>query len=229
MKRLHYLPILLFATLLFSCKKEDEGSENPPPPENKDSIDIGSFKLLETSRDKIPYNGKSSVTFVDSAGNELVFPIDDFTKKTAKGCYWKYNVNEPGDTIRYCYSAEYDNFWLKNEANNLYLQVLLEASPYYADPESGKVADVLQVFMRDELEAAKSYQVFYQTIDQRTYPESYDNNTTYPQITFWGREFFNVYKTDYTTPYRLLYYNQEFGIVAFSDHDGKLWRFKEMF
>jgi hypothetical protein len=229
MKLLNYLSLLLLFAFLFACKKEDPNPDNPQPPENKDSVDIGSFSLLETSRNMVPYKDKSSVTFVDSAGNELVFPIDIFANKTSHGCYWKYDVHEPGDTVKYCYKSKYDSYRLKNEANNLYLRVHLEAAPYFGDPESGKVADVLNVSMRDAVETNIYRQIFYQTIDQRSHPEPFDDNTIYPQITFWGRDFSNVSKTNFSTPYRLLYYNQEFGIVAFTDHDGKLWRFKEMF
>lgn len=217
-------------SLLASCKKDPiEKISDPPPSVNKDSIHIGSYTLLETSRDAMPYKGKSSVTFVDSAGNEMVFPITAFTKKTLHGCLYRYDVYAQGDTVKYCYTTEYDSYSLKNEANNLYFSVKLEAHPYHADPESGKVADVLNIFLRDTIEIGKSYQVYYQTIAQRSFPQQYDGNTVYPQINFWGRDFSNVAITNFSTPYRLLYYNQEFGIVAFTDHNGKLWRFKEMF
>ena len=222
MKRLNYLPLLLLMALLFACKKE-----NPVlPQDDANKVGIGSFALLETSRAAVPYYDKSSVTFVDSAGNELTFAITAFDNKSTQGCYWKYNVHETGDTVRYCYETTADNIWLKNESQNLILQVQLEAFPSYADPESGKVADILNVLIRDAAKTNTYHQIFNQTIDHRNYPELDDSNTTYAQITFWSQEFSDVVKTDFTLPPYLLYYNWELGIVAFTDHDGKLWRLK---
>ena len=213
--------------MIASCKKEN--TDIPDPTENEDSIDIGAYALLESSRNAVPYKGKSSVTFVDSAGNELIFPITVFANKTLEGCLYKYDVHQQGDTVKYCYKTEYDSYGLVNNANNLYFQIMLEAKPFYSDPESRKVADVLHVSIRDATETGKYHQVYYQTIALRSFPLLYDDNTTFAQLTFWGRDFSNVSKTNFAIPYRLVFYNQEFGIVAFTDHNGKLWRFKEMF
>ncbi len=219
---LQYL-LLLLVIFLFACKKEDIKE----PQDN--IVDIGSFSLLESSRNAVPYKGKSSAIFLDSVGNELTFPISPFVNSNFEGCYWKYDVYQTGDTVQYCYKSQGDNYWLRNDTQSLHIQVRLEPRPYYDDPESGKVKDVLDISMRSDVQPNVSHQIFHQTMDDRNNPGPADNNIVYPQITFWGREFFNAYRTNLTTPYRLLYYNQEFGIIAFIDHSGKLWRFKEMY
>ncbi len=227
MKTFLYHPLLLLGIFLFACKKEE--AEEPQTPQQDNIVDIGSYSLLESSRNAVPYKGKSSATFIDSIGNELTFPIESSIGSNFEGCLWKYDVYQPGDAVQYCYKSQNDNYWLRNDARNLDINITLEPRPFYSDPESGKLKDVLTVTIRSDVQPNVSHQIFHQTIDFRTNSGVADNNIIYPQITFWGKEFFNAYRTNLTTPYRLLYYNQEFGIIAFTDHSGKLWRFKEMF
>ena len=221
MKSLSYTFSILLFFSLFACKKETEPGQT--------IVQIGNFNLLPTSRDIIPYWGNQGIRFVDSLNNEMDFLISESSGQSVKGVFYKYNVYESGDTVQYCYTVSQDNIWLRNQQSGLEFQLLLEPVPLYADLESGKVADVLNIYANDPNDPGKSFQVFNLTVNNRTYPQALDNNTLYPSITFHNWTFATVQKTNFTAPKLDLYFKKDLGIVAFKDYSGTLWRFKEVF
>ncbi|MBK8081456.1 MAG: hypothetical protein IPK25_14955 [Saprospiraceae bacterium] len=82
-----------FAIMLiaFSCTKDI-----PEPTEDIHNVDIGSYTLLPSSIDKIPYLGKKSIVFVDSNSNEIVLKIiESPVSQLNKATLYRYNVYVP--------------------------------------------------------------------------------------------------------------------------------------
>ncbi|MBK6785247.1 MAG: hypothetical protein IPG79_16980 [Saprospiraceae bacterium] len=99
-----------FAIILiaFSCTKDI-----PDPIEDIHNVDIGSYTLLPSSIDKIPYNGKKAIVFVDSNFNEIVLKIiESPVSQLNKANYYRYNVYAPGDTVIYHYLSQRKYFHL---------------------------------------------------------------------------------------------------------------------
>jgi len=48
--------------------------------DDKYNVNIGSYNLLQSSIDAMPYLGKKSIVFVDSSANEMVFVIKKMVK-----------------------------------------------------------------------------------------------------------------------------------------------------
>ena len=226
-----FLYSILFLFFLPGCEYDVIEHIDPVDPSvnEKCDTDIGSFKLLSTSFSAMPYYGKSKVIFTDSLANLAEFTIHEFDTYVINGVLYRYNVNEPGDTVKYCYASENKGFSVSDTTLKIYLSLSLKASPYYSDPESGKVADVLNINYRNLSDTVFiSWQVFYKLVDQRTYPDPYTTNEFFSSISFHGRDFQNVERTKFSNPKLELYYNQTEGIVAFRDKTNKLWRFDSM-
>lgn len=192
-------------------------------------FEIGSYEILNSSFDAIPYYGKKKIVFEDSLGQLVECTISEVNSLLSGGTFIHYNVNEPGDTVRYCYSAQRKNFSIKNDSLEINFLVSLRSAPSYSDPQSGRVADLLEIYFNDlTVTPYKGYQVFSKMVDQRTYLNPFSSNELFATIQFHGEEFHNVEKTKFTNPELILYYNQSEGIVAFRDKTNKLWRFDGM-
>jgi len=86
---------------LFSCGKKDaiELAEVIVDP---NCIDIGEYFLLPESLERIPYNGREGIQFIDSLGNVLQLSIEEFPINSIElgGTLFRYDVNVQGDTVR---------------------------------------------------------------------------------------------------------------------------------
>ncbi|MBK8888154.1 MAG: hypothetical protein IPN46_17105 [Saprospiraceae bacterium] len=110
MKNIRYF---FFATLIlvFSCSKDTMISDMDNEMDDKYNVNIGSYNLLQSSIDAMPYLGKKSIVFVDSSANEMVFVINERPVSQYKSAtLYKYNVYEVGDTVKYHYSSQYKTF-----------------------------------------------------------------------------------------------------------------------
>lgn len=221
----HFILISCAITALFACNDDNITLII----EENDAIDIGSYYLLETSIANLPYLDKSQVIFVDSLQNQITFTIDErelyFPDKP--GHLFRYNVNEEGDTVRYSYKSEVKRFTIANDSLELNYDFTLAARPYYNDPESGYVADIINIFCRvpEQLPEIIASQVFSAIVDQRTYPISY-NTDQFEHMEFIGRTFEDVYHNNFSDPVSDVYFNYTFGILSLTDHTGKQWRFE---
>lgn len=210
--------LILFGCLLFiGCDKEDESAS---------IVNIGKFNLLQESIDAIPYVKKNQIVFIDENQNETKFIIHENETTTSNGArIYRYDVIEPGDTIRYNYTKEIKSFSAINDSLGITFEFSLEAQPFEPDPESKAIADVLRIsYIVSPI--IKSLLLSHE-IDTRTYPESF-NNPPLDQKDILGETFFNVIESDFGTAQTKIDFNVEFGILSFLDKADKLWRLKEI-
>jgi len=242
----NYSLILVFAYLFFmiSCTKDKDNVIIPEvPPTDIDStdttatidtvtftkVDLGTFYLNQTSLYCLPYYGKKAVTFINESGEKVKFSIDENDLDIAKNLIYKFNVKTTGDTVLYEYRRQTKSFNIINDSLDTYFFLSLGVQVYINDPESKFISDQLNIYSRDSEKDKNIYWLFNKTINQRTAPDYYDYNIKYPEITFLGRTFTKVEKSEISNQIRPpVYYNYTEGIVAFTDHENKLWRFDSM-
>ena len=127
----------------------------------------------------------------------------------------------------YEFNTEIKTFNLESTALGMQFRLRLRAMPYYADPESEAVADVMEISLPFLNSPSFSSQiVFRHEVDTRSYPTSF-NNEPIPEIEIFDRTFTEVIWNDYTNPISQVYFNFEYGIVSFTDYQGKQWRFED--
>lgn len=221
------LLLALFTLPFLSSCNLDDGTDVAPE-EGLPTIDIGSYSLLPESIAKIPYVNQSGIIFVDTFGTEVFFSVEEEDIFESNGSnYYRYDVFEEGDTVVYEFNTEIKTFNLESTALGMQFRLRLRAMPYYADPESEAVADVMEVSLPFLNSPNFSSQiVFRHEVDTRSYPTSF-NNEPIPEIEIFDRTFTEVIWNDYTNPISQVYFNFEYGIVSFTDYQGKQWRFED--
>ncbi|HQV67376.1 MAG TPA: hypothetical protein PLO48_11245 [Saprospiraceae bacterium] len=227
MKNIRYF---FFATLIlvFSCSKDTMISDMDNEMDDKYNVNIGSYNLLQSSIDAMPYLGKKSIVFVDSSANEMVFVINERPVSQYKSAtLYKYNVYEVGDTVKYHYSSQYKTFLISNVSAGLEFICSLESKPYYNEPKNEYVADAINIMLKNPNEEFTFNQVFYHITNQRTWPIT-TNTPPISEKIILNRTFHDVLIDDFTNPLSIVHFNYEFGIISFTDFDGKLWRFERM-
>lgn len=194
-------------------------------PVDKYNIDIGSFELLDESITQFPYQNKTLAVYRDTVGNEVLFRVSEALHEPARSTLIRYNVYLPGDTVRYSYDYEYRHAGLYCEELDVRFTVNLKAEPYHPDPTTEYVADVLNVFIYNQGSTTKSTQVFWHVLDQRTWPEVFSATSNIASLNVFDQVFQNVFVTNISNPISKVYFNYDVGIVSFTDHAGKRWRF----
>ncbi len=235
MKTTKILFSLLSLLLFLSCGSDDE--EILIIKETTSIVDIGEYNLLDESLKAMPYFGGKDILFVDSIGNELevtVTEFDIFTYSSPNYLY-KYDVYEEGDTVKYAYTSQSMNFSFEAPSLEIKMNLSLMARPYYSDPESRAIADVINIFcvypepVMDTVNnlVISAAQVFYHLVNQRTWPNALSTFQFEEELVLLGRSFKDVYSNQITETKSKVYYNYELGILSFEDHTGKTWRFEK--
>lgn len=223
MKKLFKLNLLLLLLAFNSCSDDIQNTVSDPD----DIIDIGTYTLKESSINKIPYLGKKHIIFLDSFNHKVKFDIIEKNILFINSILYRYDVHKVGDTVQYSSVNETKTFIIKNDSLGIQFDLRLEASPYHADPESKNIADVVNIFCLDPDPNIYASQVFYTVLDQRTWLKSY-NTIPIDEMDFLGRKFQLVLTNNFMDPLSIMFFNYQYGIISFTDFDGKIWRFEEM-
>jgi hypothetical protein len=198
MKNIRYF---FFATLIlaFSCSKDSMISDMDNEMDDKYNVNIGSYKLLQSSIDAMPYLGKKSIVFVDSSANEMVFVINESPILEGNVTLFTYNVYQAGDIVYYHYSRQYKTFLISNDSSGLEFNCSLESTPYYTEPQKKFVADVFNVIIKNPNDQNSFRQVFYHITNQRTWPST-TNTPPISEKIILNRTFHDVLIDDFTNP-----------------------------
>ena len=215
--------LAFFLTLsMYSCMEME--MDNPTPQDN--FIDIGSYDLLDESLEKLPYLNIEELVFIDSSDNRVSFIVNERPLfESAGATLIKYDVFEAGDTVLYRYKSEIKSFDIENDSLDMRFSMSLAAKPYYPEPENQFIADVLNIYCNNPDPNITSSQVFYHETNTRTWPITW-NSDVIEEIEIMGRSFTEVYNVDFISPISVVHFNYEFGIISFTDMNGKLWRFE---
>ena len=208
--------VLLFISMIFaSFSCEDEFIRNY-------DIDIGKYELLDSSKDSMPYKGMENAIFRDSAGAEIIFRVDVSDAYISEGGGVAYDVFEQGDTIKYKYEFERITVHLSSLPLNMNFYFSLDAKPYRDDIDAGFVADVTAIYLDLENKPETRLLVFRDITEQRSWPSS-TTIESLNEYTCHGEVFNDVLYSDSPTANSDVFFNYEYGIVSFTDRDGKKW------
>lgn len=216
--------IFAIIALVFSCSKDNI----IPVKDDIHNVDIGVYNLLQSSIDTLPYLGKKGIVFIDSNFSDILFEIIEKPITQYNGSYLiKYDVFEPGDTVKYHYSFQAKNFTIKNDSLMIEFNFSLESKPYYIEPRNEYVADVINIFCMDPGPGFLFRQVFYHETNTRTWPSTW-NYKSINEIVILNKTFHDVLNVGFLNPLSIVNFNYKYGIISFTDLNGKLWRFEKL-
>ena len=209
---------LIFLTTFGCC---DDDTLQEVPCEMKTTY-VGDYTLLHESIESIQYNNHDFVFFRDSIGNELEFKLTSFPLiDTETQQITNYIVDSRCDKEFYEYSSQVRFNYLTNEAFNIRFKCMLELRLI---PENRSIADVYTVLMNfPDVQDAFAH-VFDGIVNQRTWSEGF-NNQKFDSLEIFGTTFKNVETSVFKHPLTTVFYNAEFGIVSFTDHENRKWIF----
>jgi len=102
----------------------------------------------------------------------------------------------------------------------------LAARPYASDPASETVADVFTLYFAGEINGIpRTQSVLSVVLDQRTWPHNFYKNKHFDDINFHDKTYKDVTGCTFRSALSKVYFNYDFGIVAFTDREGKQWIF----
>jgi hypothetical protein len=208
--------ISLFSFLIFlnfSCTKEPDKFLDPSiDPE----INLGTFSLLQSSIDKIPYNNKKGVVFVDSLNNEVSFKFTNFGRTLQEEKFYTSDPNIPKSVAIYKLTSYANNYVLENDSLMIHFYMKLYVVPDLTNPTQKMVADLF--WIRGDFYNYSDY------IDIRT--SSFKKKNVINNFNINNRDFTDVSFNDSSDPFIKMYFNYDYGIVSFKDKKGKTWRFE---
>ena len=226
MKKTFKIGITIFLSVLFifnftSCK-------------NDDNIDccvleenIGEFLLKPESRNSIPYENKLKIYFVDSLDNEVYFEFDEENQglqqtsmSVSKKCDCNPSIWEVknADTKSYVYIISEPQQLL-----NMKFLIHLSPNPFHGD--DFLVADVLSISLNKATDSTSFGGLMDILVDERNLTEEYISwyQTTKLDTVQIGDRIFNDVYANYN-----VFYNFEYGLVAFLDRESKLWVYERV-
>lgn len=223
-KKIIILRVIFFGVLITSCSKADDFV-----PENL-QFNIGSYSLLSESVQKMPYLGKSKAIFIDSSGYEIEFEIIEKDLNVHEKRYTVNDLESPTGVTEYIFNTESKTIIIQNDSIDAIFSFRLTAAPYWLDPLSKAVADLLLVSW-DSYEKQEtvhiSYNLIYYYVAPRTYPK-YNNAPIIEEVEVMGKKYENVIISDSFQNISIISINFDFGLLSFIDRDGKLWGLKEL-
>jgi hypothetical protein len=225
-----WLPLLSLSCLLFiGCEKEPLPKE-PIDPSDPWACDfqLGKYTLAQSSVDVNKYKLGQKVIFVDSNKNELKLNVENVSRSSGdlgQSKIFLYNYKIEGDTAVFCYHADFLSVNLSTTDNKIRFNLSLHTKPYYGDPLSGKFSDLIDIFIVDKSDPLKGSGVFSTIINKQNNPDLIDYTKSIPEKALYGKTFKDVMYNQFANTSYYLWYTLQDGIVAFTDHDGKKWRY----
>lgn len=224
-KSLLYFLIALFLTT--SCAKEkDESLINPSAPECCDVEHLGSFNLMPSSRESIPYQEDVNLIFKNEFNNEVLFAFrnglygyDSTDNSTSQECpcnpAFNQTMKAKGDTYSYL---------LAEPQGTLNVRFYISLSVRMFHGEENLIADILDVSLSEEQDTSSYGGLYTLLVDRRNLSDDYVkwyNTMPADSVEMLGKTFYNVYSDEEG----IAWYNYDKGLVAFKDRENKLWVF----
>lgn len=201
-------------------------------PQQCDVVHVGDYTLAEESRSYLNQycmEVGDKMLYINENGDKLYLDVysKNFAKTNAARNTFIPCDNDTTTFITACYGNEYAQLNIKSADSKIDLLIRLRTSLSTEDPLSGKVADYIEILQRT---ANNSFvQEFSIIVNQRDIGFSQEpNQENLGMIELLGESFDNVLSSDISVypdpkPFKY-YYTQRFGLVAFQDSEGVLWR-----
>lgn len=210
--------IVSISFFTISCSKDDESLCN--------SQNVGEFHLLENSISCIPYGNDLKLIFQDSIGNQvsLIFDYNNGGFGSIENDF--VTSCEYDNLLEKVYHAKYDfyKYNIFDEADSLKIKyyLYLYTNPFSREFGNTKISDQLAIYERSVRDTTTFFSEFSILVNRRDL--SMEEEIQYfPQSTskliLFNKSFTNIYSNNKST----VFYSFELGLIAFRDHDNKLW------
>lgn len=219
--------ILLLMFLAFGCKKECE-----PEVVIEDHCDyhLGKYSLHQDSPMANVYQTNQKVIFVDSLGNSLRLNVINVARinQANESTLYFYNYEKPGDTVMMCYNPDILLTSLESDDKQIKFIQTIQTFPNYSNPTSGQFSDKIDITINDPINVFTSYQVFTDIVHVQNNTNLDNSTILIPTFIVHNRTFKDVKYNKFENTKNRLWFNKSEGIVAFIDHNKKLWRFERV-
>lgn len=206
MKHLFRLTSFVFLAIIMATSCSD------------DDIDLGEFNLMEGSKSAVPYQEDLLITFKDSLGNQAVFEFD--TSQSGFSNMGHLDMSAPNGED---YSAKVETYevYLGEPEPILGIEFRVNVRVSVDFLNDVEITDMLIVDMDYYKEGYHLAHFIEQVVNPRgasaAYIEQFPDAIN--EITLLDKTFQDVYVSQHST----IYYNHEFGVIAFRDSNNKLW------
>lgn len=191
------------------------------------TFDLGKQNLVETSKDFFPYKNVQNLIFRDSLGVRKVFEVTfSDSHSSLINVFYIKEVNKVVDSIVNCMVSQSYDYTLKEIGGSLLLQAKIY-NDFDLSTGEKKVIDKVEIQVSENLTNIVGFSAFKMTVDNRA-------STAMTSEVLTKYDSFEVYDTTYTNvfssfttpdPRHKAYYNKTEGIVAFTESNGRLWRY----
>lgn len=193
------------------------------------TFDLGKQTLVETSKEFFPYKNVQNVIFRDSLGVRKVFEVTfSDTHSSLINVFYIKEVNKVVDSIVNCMVSQSWNYTLKEIGGSLLLQARIY-NDFDLSTGEKKVLDKVEIQVSENLSNIVGFSAFKMTVDNRASTAmTSEVLTKYDSFEVYDTIYSNVFSS-FTTPdaRHKAYYNKTEGIVAFTESNGRLWRYDD--
>lgn len=216
---------------IFSCISNTE-------PDNNDTsctYDLGKQTLTSFSKAIWPYNGKTSVTFIDSFGIKKIFDLsfEETWAITEHSITLKdttiNGVKYQNTNIKNCMFAQSNVYTLKENGGTLLL-VATVFNDFDKTILQKQVVDEAEISIVDNGKIDETIPYFNMRVDNRSSNDMHqDSLIKQSSVQIFGKTFSDVIKNKFTTAQlHTTQFNNTVGIVSFTEANGRKWRFDSM-
>ena len=208
---------------LTSCLKSDDTTDGTV----KCTFDLGKQNLVETSKEFLPYKNVQNLIFRDSLGVKKVFEVTfKDSHSSLNNVFYIKEINKVVDSIVNCMLSQSWEYTLKEIGGSLILNAKIY-NDFDLSVGEKKVLDKVEIQVSENITNIAGFSAFKMTVDSRS-------STAMTSEVLTKYDSFEVYDTTYTNvfssfttsnPRHKAYYNKTEGIVAFTESNGRLWRY----
>lgn len=220
------LLINLFFCLSFGCIKEEPTPVQPC----EEEIQLEDIKPFGQSFSWLAYESNSDILFKNETGNELVFSFREPGKQQVQSVYKAMVICEKDSSLKQIVSYQIIKnslrFSMTSNVSNPLRAFVFELTVLYDEfhPLENNRLDVLRIFSISQVDNENEQRDLLLEIPiyNKNYEFYQDQSKQLQFVNFGVKGYSNVYVHSATqTPG--LYFNKQFGVVAFQTSDGDLW------
>ena len=216
---------------LFSCLSSGCITEEPTPAKPcEEEIQLEEIKPFGQSFSWLSYESNSDILFKNEAGNELVFSLSEPSKQHVQSVYKAMVICEKDSSLKQIVSYQIIKtsirFSKSSKMVNPLRAFVFELTVLYDEfhPLDNNRLDVLRIFSISQVDIENEQRDLLLEIPiyNKNYEFYQDQSKQLPFVNFGVKGYSNVYvHSAAQTPG--LYFNKQFGVVAFQTSDGDLW------
>ena len=197
---------------------------------------MGSFELLESSKEKFPYDSTlTQVIFSDSLGNEFVGEISEMKMefRSHPGANYQCEYDE-SKFVRPTSMTERISIKINFSELEVRFIIMFAVFPNFREFEEKLIADLGKVYVFEPYDpqqlGSAPITEFTIVLDERSRIEEFQNSADPNYIKFiHGEDYFDVYDNEHQNELFTVYFNLAKGLIGFKNREtGKSYKFERI-